>query len=154
MFLRSWQFFTIMLNALTMGLLFSHVLEMPQKMQYPAPLYLQVTHTLYNYFGLIGGPLELTGLLFAIVLCFLTHSRPLENVLTISATGLLAAALLLWILNVAPANAQFASWTLESIPGDWAYVRNQWEYTHAADAGLVLAGVGLLLYTALKDSIP
>ena len=151
MFLRIWQFLTIMLNALTMGLLFSHLLEMPQKMQYSAPLYLQVTHTLYHLFGSIGGPLEVSGLLFAIVLCFLVRSSPFDYVLTIAATALFAAALILWILYVAPANAQFASWTSESIPANWTRVRNQWEHTHAADASLVFAGVSLLVYTALNS---
>ena len=150
MFLRIGQFLTILLNALTMGLLFSHLLEMPQKMQYSAPLYLQVTHTLYRLFGSIGGPLEVAGLLFAIILCFLAPSYRFAYLLTVAATGLFAAALLLWILYVAPANAQFASWTSESIPADWIRVRNQWEHTHAVDAGLVFAGVSLLVYAALN----
>jgi len=64
---------TVMLAALSAGMSFSYLLEMPQKMNYDAAMYLDVTHTLYRYFAVIGGPIEVGGLVSAIVLCFLVR---------------------------------------------------------------------------------
>ena len=44
---------------------------------------------------------------------------------------LLGLSFIFWFSFVAPMNAQFAQWTVDSIPADWTRVRNQWEYSHA-----------------------
>ena len=46
------------LAALTMGLTFAHTLELPQKLGYDAAMWTSVQHSLYRYFGVIGGPVE------------------------------------------------------------------------------------------------
>jgi hypothetical protein len=58
----------VVLAALTMGLAFAHTLELPQKLAYDAATWTQVQHSLYRYFALIGGALEVATILVAIVL--------------------------------------------------------------------------------------
>ena len=51
MLVKAWQFITILLTALLVGMTFCHVLELPAKMEYPASLYLTLHRTLYVTFG-------------------------------------------------------------------------------------------------------
>ena len=60
MLLRTWRIVTVRLAALSAGMSFSHLLEMPQKLNYDAAMYLDVTHTLYRCFAVIGGPVGWT----------------------------------------------------------------------------------------------
>jgi hypothetical protein len=61
MLIRTWRFATLVLVALSMGASYCHVLELPAKMQWDGPLYVQVQNEppgLYIMFGLVGGPLS------------------------------------------------------------------------------------------------
>jgi hypothetical protein len=57
----------VVLAALTMGLAFAHTLELPQKLDYDAATWNQIQHTLYRYFAVIGGPLEVATIIAAVV---------------------------------------------------------------------------------------
>ena len=48
----------VVLAALTMGLAFAHTLELPQKLGYDVATWIQLQHSLYRYFAVVGGPLE------------------------------------------------------------------------------------------------
>jgi hypothetical protein len=56
MSVRIWRFASIYLTAITLSLTFSHLLEMPRKLNYGQELYMAVQHTLYLYFALVGAP--------------------------------------------------------------------------------------------------
>ena len=71
---------------------------------------------------------------------------------TLIGTIFLAAALVVWFAFVAPMNAEFAQWTVDSIPADWTQVRNQWEYSHATRFVLQLLGLGALLISVLSET--
>jgi hypothetical protein len=53
--------------ALTMGLAFAYTLELPQKLAYEAATWTQLQHSLYRYFAVIGGPLEVATIIAAVV---------------------------------------------------------------------------------------
>jgi hypothetical protein len=58
------------------------------------------------------------------------------------AACLILAHAMWWVL-VGPVHQEFATWTPE--PADWTRLRDQWEFTHTARAGLFLLGFcGLL----------
>jgi hypothetical protein len=57
----------VVLAALTMGLAFAHTLELPQKLDYDAATWTQLQHSLYRYFAVIGGPLEVATIIAAVV---------------------------------------------------------------------------------------
>jgi hypothetical protein len=58
----------VVLATLTMGLAFAHTLESPQKLDYDAATWTQLQHSLYRYFAVIGGPLEVATIIAAVVL--------------------------------------------------------------------------------------
>jgi len=55
----------VVLAALTMELAFAHTLELPQKVAYDAATWTQVQHSLYRYFAVVGGPLEVATVIAA-----------------------------------------------------------------------------------------
>jgi hypothetical protein len=67
----------VVLAALTMGLAFAHTLELPQKLGYDAATWTQVQHSLYRYFAVIGGPLEVATIIAAVV--FAVRARGLRG---------------------------------------------------------------------------
>src|SRR6185312_1033210 len=111
MSVKIWRFASIYLTAITLSLTFSHLLEMPQKLNYGQELYMAVQHTSYLYFALVGAPAELGAVLCVGVLCFLVRPRGRSFWLTITATLCVAAGLAVWFAVVSPANGQMAQWT-------------------------------------------
>ena len=57
----------VVLAGLTLGLAFAHTLELPQKLAYDAATWTQLQHSLYRYFAVIGGPLEVATIIAAVV---------------------------------------------------------------------------------------
>ncbi|MBD2307744.1 DUF1772 domain-containing protein [Chroococcidiopsis sp. FACHB-1243] len=151
--LRIIRFVTLILAALSMGMAFCHVLELPAKMNYPASLYLTIQQSLYRQFGSFPGIFsEVGSIVAAIVLTFSVRKRRPAFQWTSIGTIFLAAALVVWFAFVAPMNAEFAQWTVDSIPADWTQVRNQWEYSHATRFVLQLLGLGALLISVLSET--
>jgi Domain of unknown function (DUF1772) len=151
MFLTTWRFITIIFAALSMGMAFCHVLELPAKMNYPASLYLTIQQSLYWQFGSFPGIFsEVGAIICAIALTFLVRKPAFSW--TLAGATFLALALIVWFSFVAPMNAEFAKWTVDSIPADWMQVRNQWEYSHATRFVLQLIGFSALLISILTET--
>lgn len=66
----------------------------------------------------------------------------------LGAASLVLAHALFWLL-VNPADQAFAAWTPTAVPADWTWLRDQWEFTHAARCGLFLLGFSALLASVL-----
>jgi hypothetical protein len=144
--LRIWRSLTVLLLALTMGLAWAHLLEMPQKMQLEARLYTVLAQTLYPYFAYVGGPAEVAAVLCCIVLCLLVRKRRPAIVLASIAAVCAAAALGVWFVRVSPMNAEMSRWTASAIPSDWTRVRDQWEHGHALRALLWFVALALVTF--------
>lgn len=151
--MATWSFITPFLAALAIAAPFAHALELPVRRTYDPALYVAVTHTLYFYFGVIGGAIEVGAVLAAVVWALLLlRARAVPRAarrwaLAGAACAVLAHGLF-WLL-VAPVNQEFAAWTSEAVPADWTRFRDRWEFTHAARAGLFVLGFGALLGSAL-----
>ncbi len=145
--------FVMLLSGLTMGLTFAHVLELPQRLQYDAALWVALTrpNALYKYFGIIGGPIEVAAVLGTIALAVvLRHERP-SGRLALAAALFHSAALAAWITLVAPTNATIAKWGGGDIPANWEIWRNRWETGHSVGFVLLAAGFCLLVLTLLRE---
>jgi Domain of unknown function (DUF1772) len=151
--LRLWRFIAIVLTALSMGLSFSHLLELPPKMLFDGQLWVTITTKgLYYLFGSVGAVIEVGSIVTAIVLAFLLRGRGLAFSLTLGGAILLALALALWSIFIAPVNAELAKWTSTSFPSDWMRYRDRWEYTHAVNAIIKLVAFGSLLCSILVET--
>jgi hypothetical protein len=146
-------FLTLVVAALALGAPLAHVLEMPVRRTYDPALYVAVTHTLYRYFGIVGGMIEVTAVVAAIIWAYRsvptrTWPSSARGWAVAGAACLALAHALFWLL-VDPVNRQFAVWTPAAVPPDWTRLRDQWEFTHAARAGLFLLGFSALLASVL-----
>ena len=57
----------VVLAALTMGLAFAHALELPPEAAYEVATWTRLQHSLYRYFAMVGGPLEVATVIAAAV---------------------------------------------------------------------------------------
>jgi uncharacterized membrane protein len=143
-----------MLASLSLSLSMTHLLELPQRMQFDRQLWVRVTvlENVYKLFGSVGAAFEITAILTAIVLVFLVRRRGSTFYWTLGGAIFLVLAFVSWIMFVAPMNAEFAKWLTNPIPADWRQYRNQWEYAHAINALLKIIGLSLLVISVLVET--
>jgi hypothetical protein len=151
MFIRAWRFITLMLTSLSLSLSMTHLLELPQRMQFDQQLWVKVTvsENVYRLFGSVGAAFEITAILTAIVLTFLVRGCGSTFYWTLGGSILLVLALMSWIMLVAPMNVEFGRWLTNPVPLDWTRYRDQWEYAHAANAMIKFIGLSLLVISVL-----
>ncbi len=145
---------TLLLAGLGLALGGAHVLELPVKMQYEASLYMQVTSTLYRYFGLVGGPVQVLALLASVVLTWQVRNRVAFRS-TLAGAICLGLSLVLWFVLVQDVNANWAQ-ALNAGPAKavqaYAELRNRWEYGHVAAFCAWIAGFTLLLNGLVREA--
>src|SRR5215207_9453425 len=126
MLLKTWRFVTVLLTALSAGLSFAHLLELPPRVYYfDAQLWVATTTKgLYALFGTVGAVAEVGSILTAVVLTILVRGRGSTFYLSLVGTVLAALALALWLVFIAPVNAELATWSPTSFPEDWARYRD------------------------------
>ncbi|WP_310427961.1 hypothetical protein [Chamaesiphon sp. VAR_48_metabat_135_sub] len=153
-FIRAWRFITLMLAAFSLSLSMTHLLELPQRMQFDQQLWVRVTvvENVYKLFGSVGAVFEITAILTAIILTFLVRDRDATFYWTLSGAILLVLAFVSWITFIAPMNAEFAKWLTDPIPADWTRYRNQWEYTHAINAIIKIIALSSLAISVLVET--
>lgn len=152
MILKIIRFISLLFTALISGVAFCHVLELPNKLTLPASTWLNVQQVLYRGFGAKTGFIEVGAILSTIMLLFLIRKHQISFVLTLIASICLVAALIVWFTIVNPVNLKVDSWTLASLPADWAQARNQWEYGHAIHAALFTVGLIAQILSVLADT--
>ena len=151
--LRRLRFATLLLAALSLTMESAHVLELPQKMQYDAALYTAVNSTMYRYFAIVGAVYQVGSILLAGVLAYRLRGRGSVLRWTVAGAALLLLAFAVWLLVVAPVNAQISEATRlhADVPALWMQLRPRWEYGHATGFVLQLAGFSALLWSVLKE---
>ncbi len=155
MLLRRLRFATLVLAALAMTMEWAHVLELPQKLQYDPALYSAVNTTLYRYFALVGGPLQIASIVAAAALTVVARRR--RGVWGAELVGCmgLAAAFAVWLAVVAPVNDMIAAVfhsAPEQLPDRWLGLQMRWELGHAAGAALQLIGFCALVASVVRDT--
>lgn len=153
---RPLQFFTIMFVALSMSMAFCHLLEMPVRLQYDPGLWSSVTNVAgtYRFFGPpVGAILEGGAWVLAVIWAIVARKQS-RAVFYLALLGALCMVLtqVAWWSFVFPVNKLMVTWTPDSLPENFAALRNQWEYTHAARAVLQITGLGLIVSSALLNS--
>ncbi len=152
MLLKAWRFITILLTALLLTLGFTHLWQLPPRMSFDGALWLETLRR-YVEFGPEGpGPvIEVAAVLSTIALVFMVRGRKPAFALTLSAAITLVVSMLAWWVFVYPINVELARWTAEMLPQNWTDFRDQWEYTHAARAVLMLVALGALVWSVLAE---
>jgi hypothetical protein len=152
--LRVARFIAIMLAALTLGMGFCHLMELPARMGWDQYLWVgsTVQGGLYRMFGTIGALIDVATVIALILLAYLVreHGRPGFRLAT-AAAALFALALVLWWVLVYPVNVELAKWVNGPVPADWTVWRARWEWGHAVNTLLQLVGFGALVASVLAD---
>jgi hypothetical protein len=112
----------------------AHLMELPVKLGYSAEFYAEVTSTLYAWFGIAGGIIQVAAMLTVAALAFRFRHSPVAG-LCVATAAALFISLLLWSVLVAPVNSAWA----ELPPNDtsafaaaYEQLRPRWEFGHLA----------------------
>ena len=112
----------------------AHVMELPVKIGYPAALYAEVTSTLYAWYGIAGGIVQVSAAVTVAALAYRARRSPAGGLAAASAASLVIS-LLLWGALVAPVNAAWAELSRADVAGfaaAYERLRPRWELGHVA----------------------
>lgn len=126
--LRLHEAAALTLTALGLAPGAAHLLELPVKLGYQPELYARVTATLYAWYGIVGGSVQVIALLTLAALALRERRKPTRRLYFAAAGGLLVS-LLLWGLLVAPVNLD---WAADGDVAHYARLRTHWEFGHVA----------------------
>jgi hypothetical protein len=138
----------LLLVAVTMGLSLAHALEFPGKLRLDEATYRAMQAVYYPGFTLGGLVGELGGMLALVALLVLTPTTTGRFWWTAAALGLLVLGhATYWIVTHPVNRAWLKDATLTGMTkrffqlfsaaeSDWRHMRNVWEYSHVARAGL------------------
>jgi len=143
---RTLYVLALVCSALVLGLTLAHVLQSPGTRSLSGAEWLDVQHTFYGGFAVVGGAAEILGLLAATALGvqLLRRRGRVGFAPLLTAVSLFGTLLVYWFGN-RPVNALIVGWTAPTLPADWAVYRDTWENAHAISAGLAALGFAALL---------
>jgi hypothetical protein len=152
--LRTVRFISVMLAALTLGMGFCHLMQLPSRLGWDQYLWVgsTVQGGLYAMFGSVGAVIFVATVIALALLAYFTreHGRPGFG-LALSAALLFGLALVLWWVLVYPVNVELAKWVNGPVPADWIDYRARWEWGHAIIAAVELSGFAALIAAVLAD---
>ncbi len=150
--MKSMRYANLFLVALTMGLVFAHVMEIPGKLRFDGATWLVVQHNLYIAFGVVGAAIELAAIATSWALVLVVRRNRHTLVWTIFGAVAVSAGLADWFVLVSPANAVLNGWSAQTLPADWTSIRDQWETGHAIHFALFALGFGALLAAVIRET--
>jgi hypothetical protein len=139
------RFLSLLFAALALAPAAAHLLELPNKIGLSREDYL-TAQQLYRGWALLS-VVVIGALVFTFAYAVMARKQREPFMLAVSALLCLAGTqAVFWTLTF-PANQLTANWTV--LPDDWAALRSQWEYSHAASALLNLAALVALILSVL-----
>jgi hypothetical protein len=155
MLFKATRFVAVMLAALTLGLSFCHLMQLPSRMGWDQYLWVgsTVQGGLYATFGSVGAVIDVACVIVLALLAYFVreHDRPGLALASIAAL-LFALGIVLWWVLVYPVNVELAKWVNGPVPTDWTVYRSRWEWGHAIIAAVELAGFAALAGSVLADT--
>jgi hypothetical protein len=146
--LRGLAIVTGLVAALSLAPSFAHVLEAaPRLREWPPELWRETTvfHGQFRLFAVVGAPLDVLAVALPACLAFALRGAGRPMRWAALAALLYGAALISWLLLVAPANEVLATWKPGPLPADFAAASWRWESGHMVVAALKAIGlIGLL----------
>jgi hypothetical protein len=148
MAIKTVWFLSLFFVALALAPAMAHLLALPNKINMPREQYL-IAQQIYRGWALLG-IVVIGALLSTLALTIMVRKPPKTFVLILVAFLCIAGTQVLFWTFTFPANQQTHNWTV--LPENWLALRQQWEYSHAASAGLnLVAFIALILSVLLKD---
>jgi hypothetical protein len=113
--------------------------------------WLNVQHTFYGGFAIVGGIAEVLGLISTGVLLILLRSQRTSFILTLLAALSFLGMLTLFAFGNNPLNQQIAQWTPETLPAHLQEVRDAWDRFHAISSVLAAVAFTVLVVDVLRQ---
>ncbi len=99
----------------------------------------------------MSGVCEIGAVVASLVLTVAVRRRPVAFRWSLLAAVCLVVTHAIFWIWVAPVNAALVPLAPEALPADWASLRNQWEFAHAARALLQLVALAALVMSILVE---
>jgi hypothetical protein len=142
------RFLAVILTALALIAPGAHLFEMLNKMRLSEEHYF-IVQGIYNGWW-IAGLLLPAAFVANLALAYAARGDRTSLLLALGAAALIAVNLTIFIIWTQPANAATQNWTVR--PENWQLLRAQWEYSHAANAGVILLALGCATVAALRPA--
>lgn len=146
MTVRATQFAALVITALALVPSAAHLAALSNKIGLPQAEYFTV-QGIYRGWAILGllwpAAIVLNG-----VLAYLARAQHGPFLLAIGAASCFILMLAIFLLWTLPANQATGNWT--SVPGNWDTLRRQWEYSHAANAGIAFIALCLTALSVLS----
>lgn len=139
------RFLALLFAALALAPAMAHLLELPNKIALGREEYFTVQQ-IYSGWALLG--IVVAGaLLSTLALAILDRDERGRFVPALVAFLCIVGTQLVFWTFTQPANRATENWTM--IPDNWAALRTQWEYSHAASAALNLVALVAVIRSVL-----
>lgn len=132
---RTLQATALTLTALGLAPGAAHLMEMPVKLSYSPAMYAEVTSTLYAWYGIAGGSVQVAAVIAVVILAVQSrHTSP--GRLAAASAATLLISLVLWGSIVSPVNSEWtnaadAAGSAEFVAA-YERLRSRWEFGHLA----------------------
>lgn len=143
-------FFAITLTALAFVPGGAHLFALPNKINLTEEAYF-VAQSIYRGWALLG-VFTIAAPLANLLLAWSLRAEPRAFVFAALALLCSALPLLIFFVWTYPANVATDNWT--TVPPNWATLRLQWEYSHAASAVLTFAALCFATLAVLRSTSP
>ena len=145
--LKTVRFIALLFTSLALAPYLAHLLELPNKINLSREDYLTVQQ-IYRGWALLG--IVVFGALISNLVLTIMVRKKKVFILNLVAFLCILGALVVFFTFTYPANQITNNWTM--LPANWMELRNQWEYSHAASAGLgLVALISLILSVLVSD---
>lgn len=146
MSVRLVQFLAILICALALVPSGAHLAALPNKIGLPQAEYFTAQGIYYGW--AILGLLWPAAIVVNVLLAVLVRAQAWPFWLALSAAACFVLMLAIFFIWTLPANQATQNWM--TVPANWETLRYQWEYSHAANAGLVFLATCLTTASALS----
>lgn len=143
------RFVAVMTLGLAAGIIFSHVLQMPQKALLSAESFLEVQQVLLEGYGSALVTVEALAFLSAAGTLVLKRDEMGTTALLALTVVCVAAMIVVRVALIAPLNEQIAAWTPQQMPANWEQFRDQWSMLHTVRFGLAMLGFGTYILSLI-----
>jgi len=145
------RFLSLLLTALAVGVVLSHVMSRAGKITLPGPLFIPVQNAPYGSWGKQLVAVETGAFLSTLMVAVV--SRGMGPIFYLSLVGLfcLVGMMLVWVIFINPINVRVRASSPESVPSDWALLRDRWHRLHAVRAIFAIMGFSTLVLALLLD---
>jgi hypothetical protein len=142
------RFLAVLVTGLALIAPGAHVYELPRKIMLPMEQYFVVQGIYRGWW--IPGLLLPAALVADLALAYSVRADRLAFSLALAAAALLALNLTIFVIWTQPVNNVTDNWLVQT--GNWQALRRQWEFSHAANAGVTLTAFCLATLAALRTA--